>query len=139
VMLRALPVAHPEQLVELLQKYPAEPRGNGYWSPRSYEHFRDRNHVFSALTGAAIDNDARAQLEGSEPETVVAEYVVGNYFPVLGVQSAIGRLIGPEHDGSKPEGAVAVMSWSLWNSRFRRDPGVLGKRILVNDAPALII
>ena len=47
-MLRMLPVSHPEELVELLQKYPGEPRGNGYWSWRSYEHFRDNNHVFSA-------------------------------------------------------------------------------------------
>ena len=49
LMLRALPVAHPEQLVELLQKYPGEPRGNGYWSRQSYAHYRDNNHVFSAV------------------------------------------------------------------------------------------
>lgn len=55
VMLRALPVAHPEQLVELLQKYPGEPRGNGYWTPRSYQHYRDNNLVFSALAGPASE------------------------------------------------------------------------------------
>jgi len=52
-MLRMLPVNHPEQLVELLQKYPGEPRGNGYWSWRSYEHIRDNNHVFSNVLVAA--------------------------------------------------------------------------------------
>lgn len=138
VMLRSLPVANPEQLVELLQKYPGEPRRNGYWSPRSYEYYRDQNHVFSGLTGTAIDNTARVQVEGSEVEAAVAEYVAGNYFSLLGVQPALGRLIGPEHDPVKPEGAVAVMSWALWNSRFRRDPGVIGKRIFVNDTPAII-
>lgn len=138
VMLRSLPVANPEQLVELLQKYPGEPRGNGYWPPRSYEYYRDQNHVFSGLTGTAIDNAARVQVEGSEVEAAVAEYVTGNYFSLLGVQPALGRLIGPEHDPAKPEGAVAVMSWSLWNSRFRRDPSVIGKRIFVNDTPAII-
>ncbi len=139
VMLRALPVAHPEQLVELLQKYPGEPRGNGYWSPRSYEHYRDTNHVFAALTGTAIDNRARLRVEGPEAETVVAEYVVGNYFSVLGIQPAFGRLIGPEHDTANPEGAVAVVSWSLWHIRFREDPDIIGKRILVDDTPVAII
>jgi predicted permease len=139
VMLRSLPVAHPEQLVELLQKYPGEPRGNGYWSTRSYEHYREHNHVFAALTGTVLDTVARVQAEGWEAETVVAEYVIGNYFPVLGVQPALGRVIGPEHDTTKPDGAVAVLSWPLWNSRFHQDPNVLGKRILVDDTPVEII
>ena len=139
VMLRGLPVAHPEELVELLQKYPGEPRGNGYWSPLSYEHYRDNNHVFAALTGTAIDNASRLRVEGSDAETVVAEYVIGNYFPVLGVQPALGRLIGPEHDPATPEGAAVVVSWSLWHSRFRQDPDITGKRILVDGKPVSII
>ena len=57
-LIRTLPVSHPEQLVELLQKYPGEPRGNGYWSWPSYEHLRDNNHVFSAVIGTSIDNRA---------------------------------------------------------------------------------
>ena len=139
VMLRALPVTHPEQLVELLQKYPGEPRGNGYWTWRSYEHYRDHNHVFSALTGTAIDSRARLQTGDSEPAAGVAEYVLGNYFPELGVKPALGRLIGPRHDPASPDGAVAVVSWSLWAGRFNKDPGVLGKQILVNDTPAVVI
>jgi predicted permease len=137
-MLRALRVAHPEQLVELLQKYPAEPRGNGYWSYRSYEHYRDHSESFAAITGAAIDNAARLKTQGSETEIVVAEYVLPDYFAVLGLRPALGRLIGPEHDPSQPEGAAAVVSWSLWNSRFRQDPAALGKRIYVDDKPVVI-
>src|SRR3982074_297880 len=52
LMLRMLPVQHPEQhpeqLVALLSKYPGEPRGS-YFSLRSYQHHRDYNHVFSGL------------------------------------------------------------------------------------------
>jgi predicted permease len=139
VMLRALPVAHPEQLVEVLQKYPGEPRGNGYWSRRSYEHYLEYSRAFSALTGTAIDNIARVHVTGTAAGTVVAEYVVANYFPVLGVQPALGRLIGPEHDAARSDGAVVVISWAFWNSWFRRDPGVLGKRILVDAAPVVVI
>ena len=136
VMLKPLPVEHPEQLVELLQKYPGEPRGNGYWSPRSYDHYRDNNRVFSALAGSAIDNIARVRVDGSESQ-VVAEYVTGNYFSALGVQPVLGRAIGAEDGAARPE-AAAVLSWELWNGRYRLDPGVLGKRILVDDASAII-
>jgi predicted permease len=138
-MLRMLPVSHPEELVELLQKYPGEPRGNGYWTWRSYEHFRNNNHVFSALIGTSIDNRARLEAEGLEPQTGIREYVTGNYFVDLGVKPAIGRLIGPEDNPAGPESALAVVSWSQWVNRFHQDPGILGKRILVQDVPATII
>jgi len=138
-ILRMLPVNHPEELVELLQKYPGEPRGNGYWSWRSYEHFRDNNHVFSALIGTSIDNRARLVAEGLEPLTGIRESVTRNYFADLGVKPAIGRLIGPQDNPDRPEGAVAVISWSQWINRFHQDPGILGKRILVQDVPATII
>src|SRR5450631_590600 len=84
LMLRMLPVQEPEQLVELLQKYPGEPRGNGYWSPRSYEHFRDRNHVFSALIATSAQSHFNVRGQGLEQETVNGEYVAGNFFRDLG-------------------------------------------------------
>jgi putative ABC transport system permease protein len=139
VLLRMLPVSHPEQLVELLQKYPGEPRGNGYWTRRSYEHFRDSNHVFSALIGTSIDNQVRLTAPGAEPETTVGEYVTGNYFPELGLRPAVGRLLGPEDNPASANGAVAVVSWSYWTRRFHRDPAILGKEVIVQGTPATII
>lgn len=136
VMLRSLPVVHPEELVELLQKYPGEPRGNGYWSLRSFEHYRDHNHVFSALTGSAIDNVVRVEMDGYDAQIVAGEYALSNYFPVLGLRPELGRLLGPE---DKPDSEVAVISWAFWNSRFRRDAGVLGKRLVVAGRPLTIV
>jgi putative ABC transport system permease protein len=138
VMLRLLPMREPEQLVELLTRYPGEPRAN-CCSWKSYEHFRDQNHVFSGLIGA---DDSRFHVhgEGLEPETVEGEYVVGDFFPVLGVKPVIGRLIGPEDNHIGAAGsAVAVVSWSYWKSRFNLDPAILGKRILVEDVPITVI
>src|SRR5271168_4190987 len=138
-MLRMLPVSHPEQLVELLTKYPGESRWNGFWSWASYEHFRDNNHVFSALIGTSIDNRARIVAEGSETQIAIRESVTGNYFVNLGVTPALGRLIGPEDNPARPDGVVAVVSWAQWVNRFHMDRGVLGKRIVVQDVPATII
>src|SRR5271169_1648610 len=78
IMLRQLPVAHPEELVEFLFSDSGQVRDDGYWSWERYEYVRDRNHVFSALTGMTFDNLASLRLEGSDPETVIEESVLGN-------------------------------------------------------------
>ena len=138
LMLRLLPVQHPEQLVELLSRYPGEPRANGF-SWQTYEHFRDNNHVFSGLIGAD-DSRFNVRGEGLEPETVNGEYVVGSFFPVLGIKPVIGRLIGPEDDRlGSADSAVAVIAWSYWKTRFNFDLGILGKRIMVDDVPLTVV
>src|SRR5260370_8044099 len=101
-MLRTLPVREPQQLVELLQKYPGEPRGNGYFTWASYEHYRDHNHVFSALIAASPQTRFSVRGEGLEPETVNGEYVVGDFFDDLGVQPPIGTLLRSEDNPPTP-------------------------------------
>ena len=138
LMLRTLPVRNPGQLVELLHRYPGEPRVNGF-SRSSFEHFRDNNRVFSGLIGV-MPSRFQVRGEGLEPETLDGEYVVGGFFPVLGVKPALGRLIGPQDDQMGAVGsAVAVVSWSYWKSRFNLDPGILGKRITVEDVPLTVV
>ena len=63
----------------------------------------------------------------------------GNFFEALGVQAAAGRLIGPEDVHTGDPASVAVVSWSFWKSRFDLDPGIIGKKIVVSDAPITII
>jgi putative ABC transport system permease protein len=126
LMLRPLPVRAPEQLVELLNRYPGEPRLNAF-SRQSYEHFRDNNHVFSDLIATS---PARFYIrgEGLEGETVDGEYVVRNFFEVLGVKPALGRLMTMDDDPRGAAGpAVAVVSWSYWKNRFHLDPGSPGQ------------
>ncbi|HUA84918.1 MAG TPA: ABC transporter permease [Bryobacteraceae bacterium] len=138
LMLRMLPVQKPQQLVELLSKYPGEPRGS-YFSQASYEYYRDHNHVFSGLLGAHSTTFSVRQADG-ETETVNGEAIVGDFFPVLELKPAIGRRIDPEgdRDGS-PSSAVAVLSWLYWQDRFNLDPAVVGKTIFVDGAPLTII
>jgi hypothetical protein len=114
VMLRSLPVNHPEQLVELLSRYPGEPRMSSF-SWRHYEHFRDHNQSFSDLLAVSR---ARFQVtaEGSEPEMIDGEYVAGNFFTALGVRPALGRVV----DGRLRR---CCGSW-----RRATDPSSLGRR-----------
>ena len=140
IMLRPLPVAHPEQLVEFLFGGDAgQVRDDGWWEWDRYEYVRDHNHVLSALTGVSFNNLASLRVDGSDPQTVIQESVLGNYFEVLGLQPAIGRLTTAEDVPASGEAEAAVISWSWWNSRFHRDPSIEGKRILVNDAPKTIV
>ena len=139
IVLRPLPVAHPEQLVEFIQYEPGEPRYSNYWTWEEYQFFRDHSDVFGAMTGMSFDNLASARLDGSEPQTVIQESVLGNYFRVLGLAPTIGRLIGPEDVPTEGMGNVVVVSWNYWNSRLNRDPSILGRRIFVGDQPKVII
>jgi putative ABC transport system permease protein len=140
MMLRSLPVRQPEQLVELLFRYPRDPRLNMYpWN--HYERFRDQNHVFSDLVAMSA-RSGRFQVTGPTygPEVVDGMYVSGNFFEALGLQPAIGRLISPEESQiGSPRATVAVITWSYWQSRFNLDPTVLGKRLVVDNLPITII
>ncbi len=92
------------------------------------------------MTGMSFDNLAALRIP-TDPirRTLIQETVPGNYFQVLGLKPAIGRLIGPEDVPASGDGDVAVVSWSYWNRRLHRDPAMLGKRIWYNDAPKTII
>jgi hypothetical protein len=139
IMLRQMPVERPDQLVEFIQKRPGYDRNDDYMEWSSYEHFRDNNHVFSELTGVSFDNIASVRADDTETDTVALEKVVGNYFRVLGLKPALGRLIGPEDVPADGAAQVVVLSWSYWNSKFHRDPAVIGKRIFVRDQPVTVI
>ncbi len=138
LILRPLPVRHPEQLVELLSVYPNEPAGN-WFAWKYYDQYRAQNHVFADLIGTS---SAQFQLtrDGAEPETIDGEYVDGTFFRALGVQPAIGRLFGPEDDRvGTANSTVAVVSWSCWKNRFAGDPDILGRHVTLDGAAATVI
>ena len=138
LVLRSLPVERPDELVELLFKFPGDPRLNSFWW-KHYEHFRDQNHVFSDLV-AVSPTRLPVATEAEQPELVDATYVVGKFFGLLGVRPAIGRFIGPLDDRvGASDSAVAVISWPYWQSRFNGDPGVLGRTLMVSGVPTTII
>ena len=140
LMLRPLPVRSPGELVQFLSQYPdpAEPPSNSYaW--KYYERFRDETHAFSDLIGVS---PARFHLraDGIDADAIDGEYIVGNYFTMLGLTPAIGRLIGPQDDAlGSGSAAVAVLSWASWTDRFHADPSVVGRRLVVDGAPATVI
>jgi predicted permease len=139
LMLHTLPVRDPGQLVELLHHYPGEPEpGFNGFSWDAYQTIRDGNHVFSDLIVGTM-NFFTVRGDKLQPQTVFGGGVGETFFQALGVQAAAGRLIGPEDVHMGYHAPVAVVSWSLWKSRFDLDPGIIGKNIVVDDAPVTII
>ena len=66
--------------------------------------------------------------------------VSGNYFTMLGVTPAVGRVFNSQEDDQVYQGhPVVVLSYDYWVSRFARDPAVVGKKILVNNYPMTIV
>jgi predicted permease len=138
LMLRTLPVRDPGQLVELLHHEPGDPEpGFNGFSWDAYSIFRDGNHVFSDLIVDSL-NFTTVRADKLQPQTVFVGQVGGTFFQALGVRPAAGRLIGLEDVHMGYHSPVAVISWSFWKSRFNLDPGIIGKRVIV-DTPLTII
>lgn len=127
LMLRTLPIHDPERLVELLFKAPGQDHFNAF-SWRDYQHYRKNNHMFSGLI-AASDTPFAIHGDGLKPEIVRGGFVSTNYFSTLGVNPALGRLIGPEDGNPGSSADVAVVSWSYWQNRFNSDRAIVGRQI----------
>jgi putative ABC transport system permease protein len=140
ILLRKLPVAAPEQLVMLYQ------RGSNMGSnmgPRmhSYPLYQDLQQKAEPLAEVLCRRIVPASVSvDNQTERVDAELVSGNYFSMLGVKPALGRVFNSREDDQVYQGhPVVVLSYGYWVARFARDPGVIGKKVLVNDYPMTIV
>ncbi|MBZ5624294.1 MAG: ABC transporter permease [Acidobacteriia bacterium] len=139
LILELLPVNHPEELVLLTARgshYGSNTGGNAISYPM-YQDFRDKNQVFQGMfcrwgTTLSLSFEGRTEL-------VSGELVSGNYFPVLGVGAALGRVFTASDDLIQGGHPLAVLSYGFWRTRFSGDPGVIGKRITVNGYPLTIV
>ncbi len=136
VILRALPVQHPEQLVVLSVQN--ERTGNmTSFSYPMYRELRDKNSVFSGMLAQA-GAEMNATFAGKS-EKAKGELVSGNYFETLGVQPWRGRLFSQADDRQPGAHPVAVLSYEYWQRRFGGDPGIVDKSLILNGRAMTII
>ncbi|MGE0128226.1 MAG: ABC transporter permease [Blastocatellales bacterium] len=135
ILFRPLPVANSEQVVAI-----SAMGKDGQFSAHSYPNyvdFRDRNEVLSGLLAYRF---APMSLSRSGNNEKVWGYLVsGNYFDTLGVKPAVGRTFLPEEDKTRLSHPVAVISHSLWQTRFGGDPSVVDSDILINGKKFKVI
>ena len=124
VMLRALPVERPHELIALTTAYPDTTEA--MFSYAAYRQFAvDGASAAESMAASRVRRDAITI--DALPESVGYKWVSGNYFDVLGVKPLIGRTLQPADDRSLPGEPVAVLSHVFWTARFGRDPSVLGR------------
>ncbi|MGH7553520.1 MAG: ADOP family duplicated permease, partial [Longimicrobiales bacterium] len=102
-----------------------------------YEDYRDRTRSFADL--ASSDQRSLTLGDDAGAEAIDAGFVTGNYFRLLGVSAARGRMIEPSDDGAGADVRVAVLSDALWRTRFGEDPGVVGRTVRLNGIPHVVI
>ncbi len=146
LMLRTLPVKHPEQLVlfgegqmsGVTDDFPH--RSQQLFSRPFYREMRGGNDVFSDVAALeSMSGDVHARFGSGEVEPVKLQLVSGNYFVMLGVQAAAGRVLTTEDDLRAGGSAVAVMRYGYWQRRFGRDPSVIGRWLSFNGAVFTVV
>jgi putative ABC transport system permease protein len=128
VMLRSLPVQHPEQIVRVATTIPGNEPHYDFSYPL-YAGLRDHNQSLSGLV--AYSTSDFGVVAGDQTERIRGELVSSNYFSVLGVQPSIGSAFAPS-DESPGAPRAAVISDALWSRLLNRDPSVMNKTIALN-------
>ena len=140
MLLKWLPVSSPQELV-VLARDPERP-SVGFNYP-DYEYIRDHNQVFSGVLvgggGSALNITVPEEGSQGASQLVRGTLVSGNYFEILGVTPALGRLFTPEDNKTEGAHPVAVLSYDYWRSRFASNPQVLGRKMVINGYPFTVI
>ncbi|MHB8754527.1 MAG: ABC transporter permease [Candidatus Acidiferrales bacterium] len=144
VLLRMLPVPHPEQLVVLRSPGPnpghtwSDTQGGAMsFSYPLYKDLRDRTSVFSGLL-ACFPVDVNVSGHGAT-ESAHGELVSGNFFDTLEVRPALGRVFMPSDETAPGANPVAVLSYAYWTRQFGADPSILNKPLTVNGTSLTVV
>ena len=140
VLLHALPVRQPERLVLINWDGDTVANGFGSWDLMSYPICRDLDKQKDFFDGVLCRAFAPVNLStNGDSRPATAEIVSGNYFAVLGVGPVLGRVIEPDDDGVANANPVAVLSYDFWQAQFGGAADVVGRKVLVNSHPLMII
>jgi putative ABC transport system permease protein len=136
LVLRPLPVPHPEQLVDLTANYRGHSR-----IPISYPMFAElerRQRAFTNICGWTAGGAFSVGIHGNVSLSDVRS-VTGNYYSVLRASPLLGRLINPGDAQVSQAAPVAVIGYELWQERFAGDPSAIGKSVLIDGRVFTII
>jgi predicted permease len=136
-MLRPIPGARNTGELVSLQ------RGERNFSPTppfsylDYRDLREQNHSFAGML--AYHNDWISLTGGAQPERVYIANVSANFFDVLGIKPVLGRFFLPEEETRPDAVPSVVLGYSLWKTRYAKDPAIVGKSIEVARHPVTVI
>ncbi|HTB97098.1 MAG TPA: ABC transporter permease [Terracidiphilus sp.] len=144
VLLRMLPVQSPKELVRFewsgafsgsMSSFGGD--SDNYFSYPMYKDLRDQNQVFQGILAA--DKASVGLSWHNQADNEDAEVVSGNYFTLLGLRPAAGRLFTQQDDTAKDANPVVVLSFAYWKAHFAGDRSVIGQNVLLNGHSFSII
>ncbi|MFN7931236.1 MAG: ABC transporter permease [Blastocatellia bacterium] len=137
LLLQSLPVNDPAALVQLKAENLNPQLTFREFAWADFLAYRARNDVLADLSAS---RSAKVNLgAGDQLERVRAELVADNYFALFGVKPLLGRTFTPEENRAPGAHSLAVLSYSLWQSRFAGAANVIGQSVLLNEQPYTII
>jgi predicted permease len=140
VLLHALPVRQSERLVLIDWKGDQVANGFGSWNLMSYPICRDLDKQKQFFEGVFCRALTTVDLStGGDYSPATVEIVSGNYFSVLGVAPALGRVLADDDDGTPNANPVTVVSYDFWETQLGGAPDVVGRPVLVNRHRLTII
>jgi predicted permease len=133
VLLRPLPFAHPERIVEFEHT-------DGYWTVSEPE-FVDYQRGVTALTKLAAynSNNVTISISGADPMRSVGTRVSRDFFDILGVKPDIGRTFAADEYSPLSKVRVTVISHRLWVQQFAADPRIVGKILMIGATPFTVV
>jgi predicted permease len=140
LLLRPLAVTSPEQLFTIAAPARNIDLNPSYYSHGFYDYLRASNPVFrNAIASSTAVSSGVNLTDGGVTERVLGELVSGNYFDVLGVRPAAGRVLAPQDDQTPGAHPVLVLSYAFWQRRFSGSQDVVGRTLSVNGTPFTVV
>jgi predicted permease len=134
VLIAPLPYPQPGRLVRIFFSNATYPKFR--LNPWDFHDFRDRNRSFEGIAAYARHD---LQLSGNgDPELVPAIRTTAGYFSVLGIALARGREFTP-NDETQANSQVVILSDRLWRRRFSADPGIIGRTVMFDSLPYVVV
>ncbi len=136
LLLKQLPVPEPERLVNL-SEYENGKMINSVFSYPMIKNLDARNRAFDGIFGRTTVRVAL--LSGDVTEPLHGELVTGGYFKTLKIKPALGRLLSDDDVETAAGDPVCVISYALWQTHFGGDPGILGRKLILDAHPYVVV
>jgi putative ABC transport system permease protein len=135
-LLRPLPLPNPDRVVMIWEKTGRSPRAGV--SPMNMMDWSDRARSFESIAGfvGGVGGMVMAGRDGTA-ETFARQWVTAGFFDVLGIQPVAGRTFLPSDNAARSN--VVVFSEGLWETRFDRDPAVVGRTVRLDGEPFTVV
>jgi putative ABC transport system permease protein len=136
ILLRPLPVSHPEQIYTLSAS--GKGGGNAFSYPDLEDIRKQTTSLFSDIAGVQILGTTGLSMAGKS-ERMWTDFVTGNFFAIPGVRPALGRFILPSEGQVAGADPVLVLNYAFWQGHLGADRNIVGKKAAVNGRPVTIV